>query len=282
MKQKRITRSFYGNAITMLFLLIMGAFTALPFYLSIINAFKPIEEIFMFPPRFIVLNPTVSNFLQIFTTQAQALVPMERYIFNTVFITVVGTLVYVLIAGMAAYPLSKHNFKGKKILHKVIIYAIMFRPEVTGLPQYIMMSRVGMIDTYWSLLLPTLGGSFGVFLMMQFMESFPDNVLEAARIDGCSERGIFFRIIFPSVRPAWLTLIIFTMLGYWNNTGASFIFSEDLKTIHTMAAQISSASISRAGMAAAFSLLSMIPPIVVFLFSQRSVVETMASSGIKE
>lgn len=282
MRQKRVTRSIFGKVASLSFLLLLGAFTALPFYYSAINAFKPLEELFIFPPRFIVYNPTWNNFSDIIRTQGQALIPLERYVFNSVFVTVVGTAVYVLIASMAAYPLSKHNFRGKGIIHKIIIFAILFRPEVTSLPQYILLSKTGMIDEYWALIMPAVSGSFGVFLMMQFIGSFPNDVLEAARIDGTSERGIFFRIVFPSVKPAWLTLIIFTMINLWNQTGAQFTYRENLKLLPTMVAQFSSGGISRTGIAAALSLLLMLPPMVIFLFCQGSVVQTMAHSGIKE
>ncbi|MDR1891560.1 MAG: carbohydrate ABC transporter permease [Oscillospiraceae bacterium] len=282
MRSKRLTRSVFGKALSLFFLLVLGAFTALPFYYSVINAFKPVEELFLFPPRFMVYNPTWSNFTDIIRVQAEALVPLERYVFNTVFTTLAGTVIYVLIASMAAYPLSKRQFKGQKLLKKVIVSAILFRPEVAALPQYILLSKAGLIDGYGSLILPSVSGSFGVFLMMQFISGFPDEVLEAARIDGCSERGVFFRIVFPSVKPAWLTLIIFTVISLWNQTGAQFVYSESLKLLPVMVTQLSAAGIVRSGVTAALSLLLMLPPMIIFLLAQGAIVETMAHSGIKE
>ena len=281
MKQKSINRSQFGNGIVLLFLLLLGAFTALPIYYSIINAFKPISELFLFPPRFVVYEPTLSNFSDIIKVQAQAVVPAERYMFNSVFVAIVSTAVYVLIASMAAYPLSKHNFPGKKVISKVIVFAILFRPEVTSVPQYILMANMHLLDTYLALILPALGTSFGVFLMMQFIESFPFDVIEAARIDGAGEKKIFFQVVFPSLKPAWLTLIIFTFISVWNVPGAQFTYSESMKMLPTMMMQINSGGIIRAGVAAAVSVLLMLPPMVIFLLCQNSVVETMAHSGIK-
>ena len=281
MKSKPLARSRVGNAISLLFLLTIGIFIVLPIYYSVINAFKPVSELFLFPPRFVVYHPTLENFFSIIRVQSQLLVPVERYIFNSVFLTVVSTFGYVLLAMMAAYPLAKHQFPGKAVIQKVVIFAILFRPEVTSLPQYMMMSKMGILDTFWALLLPLLSGSFGVFLMTQFMSTIPDEILEAAKIDGAGGKYIFFKIVVPSVKPAWLTLVIFTFIGSWATAGGQFTYSESMKLLPTMLAQINSGGIVRAGVSAAVSVLLMIPPIVVFLFCQSSVIETMAYSGIK-
>ena len=282
MKTKRLNRSLGGDLMVIFFLLLMGAFTALPIYFSIINAFKPLSELYLFPPRFVVYNPTLNNFMDIIALQSQSTVPVERYVFNTVFVSVVATALYVFLASMAAYPMAKHKFPAKNVIHKLIIFAIMFTSQVTQLPQYILMSKIGMIDTYFALILPSLGGSFGVFLLMQFIGAFPDDVLEAARIDGCREMGVFFRIVFPSIKPAWVTLTILEFIKLWNSTGTQFIFTEQLKMLPTMMSQMTTAGIDRAGVAAAISVILMIPPMISFLVSQSNVVETMAHSGIKD
>lgn len=282
MKGKRLNRSKGGDILVVLFLTIMGAFTALPIYFSVINAFKPLSELYLFPPRFVVYNPTLSNFTDIIALQSQASVPVERYLFNTVFVALTTTVIYVVLASLAAYPLAKHKFPGKGFIHKLIIFAILFSNQVTALPQYILMAKTGMIDTYMALIFPALGGSFGVFLVMQFIESFPDDVIEAARIDGCREFGVFFRIVFPSVKPAWVTLAILTFISNWNASGTQVVFTETLKMLPTMLSQMTAAGIDRAGVSAAVSVLLMLPPMIAFVFSQSRVVETMAYSGIKE
>lgn len=282
MKSKRLNRSKGGDLVVAFFLLIMGAFTALPIYFSIINAFKPLSELYLFPPRFVVYNPTFSNFRDIIALQSQATVPVERYVFNTVFVSLATTVLYVILASMAAFPLAKHQFPGKKVIHKLIVFAILFSTQVTALPQYILMAKTGMIDTYFAVILPALGGSFGVFLVMQFIGAFPDDVLEAARIDGCRELSVFFRIVFPAVKPAWVTLAILTFISNWNATGSQVVFTESLKMLPTMMNQMTAAGIDRAGVGAAVSVLLMLPPMISFIFSQSNVMETMAYSGIKE
>ncbi len=281
-KKSGISRSIYGNLISGFFLILMGAFVAFPLYYNIINAFKPVSELFLFPPRFVVYHPTIENFLNIVRVQSSSLVPIERYLFNTVFTSVVSTGLYMLVASMAAYPLAKKKFPGRNVIYYFIVFAIMFSGEVTTLPRYIMMARLGMLDTFFALILPTMAGSFGVFLMMQFMSTVPDEILEAARIDGAGEKYIFFKIVFPSVKPATLTLLILTFIQAWANNGSTFIYSEELKMLPTIVAQINSGGIMRAGVAAATTVILMIPPIVVFLMCQGSVMETMAHSGIKD
>ncbi|MBQ7726468.1 MAG: carbohydrate ABC transporter permease [Clostridia bacterium] len=255
---------------------------ALPIVYSLVQSIKPMEEIFAYPPKFFVKHPTMDNYIQVYQLCQNLWVPLSRYIFNSFFIAGVGTAVYVFIASMAAFPLSKHHFPGKLVLSLVIVWALLFRPEVTGVAQYMIISKLGMIDTYWSMLLPPLAGTFGVFLMMQFMETaIPESVLEAARIDGATEYRIFFKIAMPSVKPAWLTLIIFTFQSFWNATGVYYIYNESLKTLPSVLGNISSGGLVRAGASAAVAVILLIPPIVIFIISQSSMTETMAHTGLK-
>ncbi len=281
MKSEKLNRSVFGNITAMLFLLIFGVFVALPMYYSVINAFKPVSELFLFPPRFVVYHPTLENFKNIIKVQSQSLIPTERYVFNSILVTVCSTAGYILLASMAGYAMAKISFPGKKAVNTVIVFAILFRPEVTSLPQYILMAKVGILDTFWALILPLMGTSFGVFLMAQFMEAIPDEILEAARIDGAGEKYLFFKIVLPSVRPAWLTLMIFTFISGWASTGAQFTYSESMKLLPTMMQQINTGGIIRSGVTAAVSVLLMLPPVILFLICENSVVETMAHSGIK-
>lgn len=264
MSSKRVTRSKYGNAISFFFLALMGVFIALPIYYSIINAFKPVSELFLFPPRFVVYHPTFENFKNIIRLQSQSTIAVERYIFNSVTVTVIATAGYILIASLAAYPMAKKEFPGKKIISVVIVFAILFSADVTELPRYMMMSKFGMLDTYWAILLPAMAGSFGVFLMIQFMSGIPNDILEAANIDGSNEIQTFFYIIMPSVKPALFTLTIFTFIATWPLSGSQFTYSESLKMLPTMLAQLNSGGISRTGVAAAGTVVMMLPPIVVF------------------
>ena len=281
-RKKRVSRSFGGNSLVLFFLLLMSVFMALPLVYTVITAFKPANELFLYPPRFLVQNPTLDNFTTMMRLAQDMWVPFERYLFNSLFISFTGTVVYVLIASCAAFALAKYPQKWLKVFYAIVVWAILFRAEVTAIPQYIIISGLGLINTYWAVLLPMMAGSFGVFLVRQFVvTAVPDSLIEAARIDGASEYRIFFTIVFPMIRPAWLTLSIFTFQNLWNASGVTYIYDESMKVLPVMLRQIASAGIARAGAGAAVALVLMIPPIVFFLLSQSSVLETMSHSGLK-
>lgn len=281
-KTKKLNRSVGGNILVFLMLAILGAFMALPVVYSIVQAFKPMEEIFIFPPRFTVKNPTVKNFRLIGQLADNLWVPFSRYLFNSVAVSFIGTLGNVLISSMAAYPLAKHDFPGKKMLFRLVTVSLLFTGGVIELPRYIVMAKLHMINTFWALILPVIASSMGLFLMKQFMEQLSDSLLEAARLDGMTEFQIFIKIVMPLVKPAWLTQIIFAFQGVWSMTGGNYIYKENLKLFPTALSQIQSGGIARAGVAAAAALLMLIPPVIMFLITQSSIMETMAHAGIKE
>ena len=278
---RRVSRSAAGNATVIIFLLIFGMFMILPLYYMVVRALKPTSELFYFPPKFYVIKPTLRNFLSLIKLQAQSDVPFERYLFNSVFVTVISTVGYVRLASMAAYALSKHKFPLKNTITKSVVFAILFRPEVTSVPLYILMVKAHIIDNYWALILPTMSGSFGVFLLQQFLDNVPNEMIEAARIDGASEFVIYRKLIMPMLKPAWMTVVIFTFISIWNTTAAQFIYSEDMKMLPAMLSSLSTAGVTRTGVAAAVGVLMMFPSVVIFLLSQNSIVETMAHSGLK-
>lgn len=280
--QKTLNRSVGGTVAIFLFLALFSVFMILPILYTIVTAFKPMNEIFRYPPQFFVQHPTTDNFIMMFQLTQEMWVPFERYLFNSLFVSITGTVAYVFICSMAAYPLAKRKTRVMTFLYQFVVLAILFRPEVTRIPQYIIMSRIGMINTFWALILPILASSFGVFLMRQFMVSIPDSLIEAARIDGASEYRIFFTLIMPMVKPAWLTLVIFTFRDYWSAGDTQYVYNESMKTLTTVLQQISSAGIARAGAGAAVALLLMIPPYAVFMLSQSSVMETMSRTGMKD
>lgn len=281
---KRFARSLGGNIAVWMVLLLTGAFLSLPLIYAISSSLKPFSEIFIFPPRFLVQNPTLNNFTDLFILCANSWVPFSKYLFNSLCVAFTTTFLCVILSSMCAFPLAKNQFPGKDVIFNIVVVSLMFVSQVTFLPQYIIMAEIGLIDTYGALILPTLGGTLGVFLMKQFMEQIPTPILEAARIDGCNEFTIFLRIIMPNVKPAWMTLIIFTFQGVWNNSGTqSYVFRENLRTLPAMLSQIVSGNtMARMGVGAAATVFLMIPPIVLFIFLQRSVVETMAFAAIKE
>lgn len=281
-KRKAPNRSKTGDLAVNLVLIFIGVFMALPLVYAICSAFKPLDEIFLFPPKFFVQNPTLENFQDLFILMSKSWVPFSRYIFNTVFITVVGTAGNVMICSLAAYALAKHKFPGSKIIFELIVISLMFSPHVTSIPNYLIMSKLGWVDTYKAIIVPAFATSLGLFLMKQFMEQIHDSMLEAARIDGASEWYIFCHIAMPMVKPAWLTLIIFSVQNLWNIRSSNFIYEEQLKTLPFALQQILQGGIARAGIGAAVSLLVMIVPIVLFVITQSNIIETMGSSGIKE
>ena len=282
-KYKRVTlsRSKGGTIVIFLFLILMGAFMLLPLIYVLTTAFKPLNEILAYPPKFFVQNPTFTNFRDLIEITQETWIPFERSLFNSLALALAGTFIYIFIASMAAYPLAKNKSRWIGVYYQVVVLAILFRPEVTRTPLYIIISRLHLINTYWSLLLPVLAGSFGVFLMRQFMTTIPDEMLEAARIDGAGEFTIFWRMVRPLVGPAWMTLAIFTCRDLWNTGESSYIYEESLKTLTAVMQSISSAGIARAGAGAVVALIMMIPPVTVFIISQSSVMETMSTTGIK-
>lgn len=280
--KRRLNRSFSVSFMLFALLAVFGAFMALPLVYAVNNAFKPLDEIFIFPPRFFVRNPTLDNFFDLVALMGDSWVPFSRYVVNTLLITLIGTAGHIILASAAAYPLAKYRFYGSKILFQIVVLALMFSPHVTAIPNYMVMSWLGWINTHASIIVPSLAFPLGLFLMKQFMEQLPDSMLEAAKIDGASEYRIYWTIVMPNVKPAWLTLLILQFPALWGTDGGNFIYSENLKTLHYALGQISEGGIARAGVAAAVALILMIVPITLFVISQSSVMQTMATSGLKD
>ena len=279
---KRYTRSGASNFFYTFFLIVFGAFSVLPMIYSIITSFKPLDELLVFPPRFYVINPTTENYVLLPSIMDNLTVPFSRYAFNSLFISVVTTFLHVLVGSAAAYVLSKTKLKGKAIIFTIIQMSLLYNAYTLAIPRYLIFSYMGLIDTYWVYILPAIPSSMGVFLMKQFMDSnIPDALIEAAQIDGAGPFRIYWSIAMPNVKPAWLTLTLFSFRDMWSLQPAGTIFTEELKTLPVAAATVAAGGLSRQGAAMAIAVLLMIPPIIVYLVSQRSVTQTMSSSGIK-
>ncbi len=282
-KHRRVNRSWYGSLLLFLFLAVCAFFTAMPLIYSVVTAFKPLSELWRFPPTlFTVNNPTLNNFLELWTLMSNSWVPLTRYLFNTVFITLCGTAGHVIFASMCAYPLAKHRFPGKALYLRMITLSLMFNAAVTGIPNYLTMSKLGWIDTYMAMIVPAFGSSLGVYLIVQFMSQIPDSIFEAGKIDGANEWVLFWRLMMPQVKPAWLTAMIFSVQSLWNMGANSYIYSESIKTLPYALSQVVAGGIARAGVAAAVTVILMIVPIVIFVVSQSNIILTMTSSGMKE
>ncbi len=282
-QSKRYTRSRVGNVVYVVFLLLFGIFSILPLIYCITTSFKPLDELMIFPPRFLVTRPTAQNYLALPGLLSNLRIPLSRYIFNSVFISLVTTVLYVFISTMAAFVLTKSHIKGKKLIFKSIQYALLFNAFTLAIPQYLIFSYLKMIDTYWVYVLPYLASTMGVFLMKQYMEgSVPDALLEAARIDGAGYFRTFWEIVFPMVKPCCMTLTLFAFRDVWSGVPGGTIFSEALKTLPAIMTQITAGGIARAGSAMAVTVIMMLPPILVYMISQSNVLESMNSAGIKE
>jgi len=281
-KRKKYSGSVGGDIAIFLLLAILGTFMLFPIYLSIIQSLKPPEEFFLFPPRLHVINPTFQNFIELYEASATMWVPFTRYLFNSIFITVVITGLQIILASMAAYVLAKVKVPGVKFFNKLIEIALLFTSTVLFIMQYIVLAELGFINTYFAITLPFIATPMSIFFMRQFMGQIPDSIIEAAQMDGCSHFRTCWQIVMPNVKPAWITLIIFAFTAAWQVTGWSFIFDEALKPLPTVLQQIQIGGIARAGVAAAATVFMMLPPMILFLFCQGNVLETMAHSGLKE
>ena len=281
-KRRHPNRSIGGDIGIYVMLAVVAFAMAFPLIFAIGSALKPLDELFRFPPTVLPKNPTLDNFSDLIVTMGQSWVPFTRYITNTVFITAVGTFGHLVIASMAAFVLAKYDFPGGKLFFGIVTTALMFSGYVTGIPNYVIMSKLNMIDTYWALLLPAFAAPIGLFMMKQFMEGLPTALIEAAHIDGASEFRIFWSIVMPNVKPAWLTVIIFSVQSLWNNPAGTIIYSEAKKPLVYALQQIQAGGIARTGQAAAVTVVVMAVPIFIFILSQSQILETMASSGIKD
>jgi ABC-type glycerol-3-phosphate transport system permease component len=279
---KRINRSYGGDIFIYSMLALFGVFFAFPLVFSINHAFKPLNEIFLFPPNVFVRQPTLNNFQDLFIIMSKSWVTFSRYIFNTVFITIFGTVGLILISSMGAFVVSKYQFPGAKIFFQGVIITLMFSGYVTQIPNYLIMARLGWVDTYLAIIVPAFAMPMGFFLIKQFIDTIPDTLLDAAKIDGAKEFGIYLFIIMPMIKPAWLTVMIFSVQALWNARASNFIYSEQLKTLPFALSQIIMGGVARAGVGAAVTLFVMIVPLVMFILAQSNVLQTMANSGIKE
>lgn len=281
-KRRKPNRSIIGDIALYIFLLMVAFVMAFPIIYAVNSALKPLDELFKFPPTIFAQHPTMDNFSDLFVTMGKSWVTFSRYLFNTVFITGVGTFGHLIIASMGAFVLAKYEFPGNQSFFKLVTVAMMFTGYVTQIPNYLILNKLGWIDTYWAIIVPAFASPMGLFLMKQFMEGLPTSLIEAAKIDGANEWMVFSKIVMPNVKPAWMTLIIFSVQSLWNNKASTYIYSEERKTLVYALQQIQAGGIARTGQGAAVLVVVMIVPILIFVFSESQILETMASSGLKD
>jgi ABC-type glycerol-3-phosphate transport system permease component len=280
-RRVRLSRSIWGDIFVVLVLTLFGAFSAYPLIYTISNSLKGLDEIFVFPPRLFPRNITFRNFIDLFNLIGNTQIPISRYFINTLTITLFGTAGHVLLSSLCAYPLSKHRFPGRHLINQLVVYSLMFSAAVTAIPTYMIISWFGLIDSQLAIIIPAFGFTLGLFLMRQFMNVIPNELLEAAKIDGANEYQIFFKVVMPLVKPAWLTLIILLFQQLWGTDGGAYIFTENLKPLSYALGQIVAGGVARTGTAAAVTVIMLVVPISVFIFNQTKMLETMAHSGLK-
>ena len=280
-KRARLYRSTSGDVFIFCVLALIAAFMALPMIYTVFQAFKPLDEIFIFPPQFFPRHPTFENFYDLFVLMAQSWVPISRYLFNSLLIVALGTAGNVLFGSLCAYALAKHNFPGKHLINQAILLSLMFAGAVLLIPHYLTMSYLNWINTYAAVIIPAWAATLGVFLLRNFMDHMVhDTLLEAARIDGATQFQCYWNVVMPIVKPAWLTLIILSFQQLWADQGALFLYAEELKPLPYALSQIIGGGVGRAGVAAAVTVILMAVPITVFVINQSQIVETMGTSGI--
>ena len=268
-----------------LILIPVALFMVMPLVFIFNHAFKPLNELFAFPPRFFVIRPTTENFIRLFSSRAIGGMPITRYFFNSILVSVLVVVLTVFISTMAAYALSKKQFKAKKFMFEINTIALMFVPVAVVIPRYLIVANLGLIDTLWAHVLPLLALPVGVFLVKQFIDQLPNELIEAAYIDGANDFQIYFRIIMPLIKPAVATLAILSFQAVWNNVETSDIFM-NVEHLRTLAFYMETLTgddntIAGAGVFAAATLVMFLPNLIIFIFMQRRVMDTMAHSGIK-
>lgn len=301
MKVKRINRysgirnsgmnpkGFHTSQIKFYIILLpLVIFMLLPIVFLISNAFKPPDELFAYPPRFLVVRPTLKNFVDLFSRMSNSGIPVSRYLFNSILVAILTIAASIVVSSTAAYALSKKRFKLKKTLFAINTVALMFVGIAVTIPRYLVMEKIGLLNTFSAHILPGLAMPVGLFLIKQFMDAIPDEVVEAAQIDGASDLMIYWLIIMPMIIPAIATIAILTFQAAWSNTEVSSLYlnDESLKTfafyLSTLTTTISGANtIAGQGMAAAATLIMFLPNLIIFIFLQSQVMSTMAHSGLK-
>lgn len=279
---RRFTRSKAGTFFFFLFIFMAGAVSVLPLIYSICTSLKPLDELLVFPPRFFVHNPTLQNYKVLPELLSNLKVPITRYVYNSLFTTVIGTFLNVVFSTMAAFVLSKSKLRYKNVIFIIVQFSLMFSAYTLEIPRYLIYNGMNIMDSYWMYILPAIPSATSVFLMKQYMDGYiPNDLMESAELDGASFWRIYWQIIVPMVKPAFLTIALFAFRDIWAMMPSGTIFSEELKTLPMIVNQITAGGIARSGSAMAVSVILMIPPIIVYFCTQSNVMETMNSAGIK-
>lgn len=283
---KRIIILHFGTVMKYIVMIALVAVFALPLWFLIVQAFKPLDELFLYPPRFYVKNPTINNFTELLMAMDGSDVPFTRYFFNSFVVTILSVGGTLLSCSLAAYSLTKLQLPGKNIFFTLIVNALMFSAPVAQISNYLIINELGWINTYWALVIPKLATPMYFFLLKQNFDSIlPDTLLEAAKIDGSNEWRTFWKIAMPIMKPAWSTVIVFSFVANWNDYGGPLVYinREALKTLPLALSLLQGGlgQVARTGAFNAAALITTAPTILVYLIMQAQVMKTMAHAGIK-
>lgn len=286
-KGKRInpTKFERGQIKIIVILLPLVIFMALPIIFIINHAFKPMEELFRFPPTFFVRSPRLENFTRLIKFSRTSGTPMSRYVFNSLLVTVLTVGLSLLFTTMTAFALSKIKFKGRNLMMQINQIALMFVATAVLIPRYLVICKLGLIDSVWAHVIPLIAMPVALFLVKQFVDQVPDSLIEAAYMDGATDFHVYLKVILPMIRPAIATAAILVFQQVWTNMETSnyYINDDSMKTLTFYMNSLANAnnSVAGQGMAAAASLIMFLPNLILFIILQRSVMNTMANSGIK-
>lgn len=270
-----------------LFMSLLVAFMALPLVYIVNSAFKPLDELFIFPPKFLVENPTLQNFTALFSTLGGTSVPFIRNVVNSLIQTTGIVVLTCAVSALGAYGMVIYHPPGSKFLNELVISALMFSPHVTQIPRYLVVNELGMVNTFWALILPSVASAYNFFLMRQFLVSYPKELIEAGRVEGASEIRIFIKLVLPAMKPVLSTLVVLSFVANWNDFFSALIYTSDeaMRTLplalQTISGGSGAAAIGNAGATSAATMLMTVPTVILFAISQRNVMETMTYSGIK-
>lgn len=286
-KGKRINPQKFerGQIKIILIILPLVIFMAMPIIFIANHAFKPMEELFAFPPTFFVRNATLENFTKLIKFSRTAGIPLSRYVFNSIAVTVLTVGLSLLFTTCAAFALAKLKFKGRNLMMQINQIALMFVATAVLIPRYLVVCKFGMIDTIWAHVLPLVAMPVALFLVKQFVEQVPDSLIEAAYMDGATDMQVYRKVIIPMIKPAIATAAILVFQEVWTNMETSnyYINDDSMKTLTFYMNSLVNAnnSVSGQGIAAAATLIMFIPNLVLFIILQNNVMNTMAHSGIK-
>lgn len=262
-------------------ILIVGLIgTLLPFFYIIVSSLKTPAELRQTPPDFFSKTPSLDNYTTILKDKD---IPIAQNLFNSIFVSVARVVITLFTSSYAGYILAKYHFKGKNLAFGVILIQIMIPFQVVMIPNYLLVVKLGLIDSLWALIVPAFIDAYGIFMMKQFIEALPAELLDAARIDGASEFGIYSRIVLPQMGPPLASLGIFTFMATWNDYLWPLIVltSPEKRTIPLLVVWFQTAHVSNQGLVLAASILTLLPIFIVYIFLQRWIVDQATSSAFK-